>query len=158
MDTFIARALLEVALELTTFILIALVLARLGYSPLVPRDPLAWLSVLVVFVLLGVGMGITFAVLIDVAPRIDNLVHVLSMPLMILSGVIFHLDRLPAEVMQMLQYNPLLHLVELSRAAYLPGYVPIQGTNAVYPCVFTLVMLTIAMVLYRWRRQQLIAS
>jgi capsular polysaccharide transport system permease protein len=158
MDAYIARAALYVVLEIAIFLMTALLLARIGYGPMVPGDILAFMGVLSTFVLFGLGMGIVFSVLLDVAPRLEALTHVLTMPLMILSGVIFRLDRLPPEVIQMLLYNPLLHLVEMSRAAYLPSYVPLQGANMTYPGIWTLCTLTLAMMLYRWRRLQLIAS
>ncbi|MBN8489548.1 MAG: ABC transporter permease [Burkholderiales bacterium] len=158
MDAFIARAALDVVLEIVIFVITALLLARMGYGPLMPSDILAYLGVVTVCVLFGLGMGISFAVLLDVAPRLEAITHVLTMPLMILSGVIFPLHRLPPEALEVLLYNPLLHLVEMARLAFLPGYVPLQGAGMVYPLVWTLVTLTLAMMLYRWRRRMLIAS
>lgn len=158
MDAYIARAALYVSLEIAIFLMSSLLLARMGYGPLIPHDILAFMGVIGVFVVFGVGMGIVFSVMLDLAPRLDTITHVLTMPLMILSGVIFRLDQLPPEVIRALLYNPLLHLVELSRLAYLPSYTPLQGVNMTYPGMWTLCTLTLAMMLYRWRRRQLIAS
>ena len=76
---------------------------------------------------------------------------------LIISGVIFPLHGLPAEMLRWLLLNPILHLVELSRVAFLPGYVPVQGVNLSFPLMYALVMLTLGMVLYRLRRHQLAA-
>jgi len=158
MDAYIARAGLYVVLEIAIFLMSGLVLARMGYGPMIPADILAFMGVIGVFVLFGVSMGIVFSVLLDVAPRLDTITQVLTMPLMIVSGVIFKLDQLPPEVIQMLLYNPLLHLVELSRVAYLPSFTPLPGVNLAYPGMWTICTLTLAMMLYRWRRRMLIAS
>ena len=158
MDAYIARAGLYVVLEIAIFLMSGLALARMGYGPMIPADILAFMGVVAVFVLFGVSMGIVFSVLLDVAPRLDTVTQVLTMPLMIVSGVIFKLDQLPPEVIEVLLYNPLLHLVELSRLAYLPSFTPLPGVNMVYPGMWTICTLTLAMMLYRWRRRLLIAS
>ncbi|MBQ0959950.1 ABC transporter permease [Ideonella sp. 4Y11] len=158
MDAFVARTALYVVLEIAIFLMTALLLARMGYGPMVPHDILAFMGVLSQFVLFGLALGIIFAVLLDVAPRLDAVTSVLTMPIMILSGVIFRLDQLPPEVIQLLLYNPLLHLVEMSRVAYLPSYRPLQGANILYPSMWTICAVTLALMLYRWRHRQLIAS
>lgn len=158
MDAFVARTLLYVAMEVAIFLMTALLLARMGYGPLIPRDILAFMGVLILFVLQGLSLGIMFAVLLDLAPRLDLVTSVLTMPLMVISGVIFRLNDLPPEVIQWLLYNPLLHLVEMSRLAYLPTYRPLQGANIYYPMMWVIVTTTLALMLYRWRHRQLIAS
>ena len=158
MDTFIARAVLEIALQAIIFLLIALALARVGYAPLVPQDLLAFLGVVSMFAALGIGMGICSAVLDDIIPRYGVFIGLVTMPLAIVSGVIFPLTKLPQSLLYWFLFNPVLHLVELARHAYLPGYVMVQGVNASYPAAFILVVLALAMSMYRVRRRELIAS
>lgn len=157
MDTFVARAVLEIAIESITFVLIAVGLVRMGYGPLLPVDVLAYILIVCVFCLLGVSLGICTAIGQDVFPRLGSVVSVVTMPLMILSGVIFPLHNLPSEMTYWLLMNPVLHLVELARVAYLPGYVMVQGVSLWFPLWFTLIVTALAMSLYRVRRRQLIA-
>lgn len=158
MDAFVARAALEVALEVVTFVILVLLMIRVGFGPLVPHDLLGFMAVWGLFSLIGFGMGISWAVIEDVLPRFGVVTHVIAMPLMLVSGVIFPLHKAPPEMIAWLLYNPLLHLVEEARYFYLPGYMPVPGVSLAYPAMFCLCIVTLGMVLYRWRRKQLIAS
>jgi capsular polysaccharide transport system permease protein len=82
----------------------------------------------------------------------------LTMPLYLSSGVIFPVDRLPQEYLDWLLLNPLLHLVELSRHAFIPAYVPAPGVNASYPILFMLATCAAALLLYRADRLRLVTS
>lgn len=155
MDTFIARALLEITIQVVTFVMVALVLSRMGYSGLLPRDVLAYLLVVAQLSLIGIGLGMIWAVVVDFSPHFNSVTQLIAMPLMFISGVIFPLHSLPQEFTGWLMLNPILHLVELSRHAYLPGYVMVQGVNPVYPMVVSVVLLSLAMALYTLRRRHL---
>jgi capsular polysaccharide transport system permease protein len=65
---------------------------------------------------------------------------------------------LPREYIEILLWNPMLHLVELSRASFIAAYTPTRGINALYPALVMLVFGALGMLLYRARRQELIAS
>jgi capsular polysaccharide transport system permease protein len=158
MDAFVARVLLELALDTFIFILLAVLLARFGWGPMLPVDVLAYLGVVAMFVLFGVGLGISSAVICDVMPRFAVATQLIAMPLMILSGVVFPLHGMPQAALDVFLLNPVLHLVELARHAYLPNYVPVNGVNAAYPLKIVLVSLALAMSLYRVRRRELIAT
>ena len=158
MDTYLARTLLELVLDTVTYLLIAVGLWRIGFSPIFPHDPLAYMAIVGVFVATGFGMGVTWSVLVDVLPRFGTFTAIVSMPLMIISGVIFPLHGLPQELLSWLLLNPILHLVELARVAFLPGYVPVAGVGLSLPLMFALVMVTVGMVLYRLRRHHLAAG
>lgn len=157
MDAYLARAGLEISLDIATFIVLALLMSRIGYSPLLPHDPLAFMAMVALLCLIGIGMGISWSVIEDIVPRFGTVSHVVAMPLMILSGVIFPLHNAPPALLELMLLNPILHLVEEARFYFLPGYVMVQGTNLTYPAAFTLCICTLGMVLYRWRHKQLIA-
>lgn len=158
MDTYLARTVLDVLLDTVTYLLIAVGLWRIGFSPIFPHDPLAFMGIVGVFVATGFGMGMTWSVLVGFSPRIGTFTSIVSMPLMIVSGVIFPLHGMPAEMLSWLLLNPILHLVELARVAFLPGYVPVGGVGLGFPMLFALVMVTLGMVLYRLRRHHLAAG
>lgn len=158
LDAFIARALLEVFIHTVLFCFILGLMAWMGHHPAVPHDPLAYIGVVAVFVLLGSGLGVLTAVIVDVLPKFDVFVRVITMPLYLFSGVIFTLDRLPQAYQQWLLYNPMLHLVELARYTYLPGFVTLNGVSVAYPLMWVLCVWTLGLSLYWQRRQQLVAS
>jgi capsular polysaccharide transport system permease protein len=74
------------------------------------------------------------------------------------TGVIFPVHLLPQEYLDWLLWNPMLHLIELSRHSFMPQYRPLDGVNLLYPLGCTLLFLTIGLAQYRIKRLRLIAS
>ena len=133
------------------------ILAWLGFS-VVPAGPLEMIGVSALMILLGTGFGIFNAVVSHDRPRLRSFIRMTMMPLYFASGVIFQVDLLPREYLDWLLLNPLLHLVELSRHAFIPAYVPAHGVNALYPLLWTLAVGALAMLLYRANRLRLVTS
>ncbi len=158
LDALVARTILEVMLSVLIFILCFLVLWRIGSRPTWPHDFLAYLTVVMIFVILGFGLGLMSAVALHFSPRISFIISLLSMPLQFLSGAIFPVSSMPKEVLAWLLLNPLLHLTELSRYAFLPGYVVIQGTNVFYPIYWIVVIWALGLSMYWVWRQRLAGS
>lgn len=158
-DTLVARVILEFTIDLFVFLLLVACLDWIGLGvSVLPADPLAYLVAVGAFVLLGVGVGLVLASVIGILPRLTSAVQLLAFPLYFASGVLMSVHALPRSTLDYLLYNPLLHLVELARAAYLPGYMPIQGVNWWYPVSVTLVLWTLGMSLYRVRRRKIAAG
>lgn len=156
LDAMTARTVLEICIDVVVFVLAMMLLGRFGYHPVIPHDALPVLAALLLLALLGAGLGVLSAVLVDVLPRFGNLVQLISMPMYLLSGIIFSLHHLPAEMLAWLLWNPVLHLVELLRASYVPGYTLLQGVNWRTPIEQIVVIWALALNLYWLRRQQLI--
>ena len=158
MDAFISRALLELVLTGLVFTMSMLILARLGLSHTVPERLLYFLVVCAIYYFFGVGMGLLLAGLSGPMPRIGTLVSLVSMPLYILSGVVFTFKPPTPSIHEALLLNPLMHLVECGREAYLSGYRPIQGISLGYPAFWALMLCAMGMVICRIRRQELAAG
>lgn len=158
MDAFISRAILELVLNAVTFVLSMLILARMGLPFTVPEHLLYLLVVWSIYFLFGVGMGMLLAGLSGLMPRIGTLVGLVSMPLYMLSGVIFAFRAPTADINALLLLNPLMHLVECGREAYLAGYRPGQGISLSYPALWALTLCFLGMGICRIRRQELAAG
>ncbi len=157
LDTLLSRACVEALMNLLVYAFTLGILAWLGYS-VMPAAPLEMIGVNLILILLGTGFGVLSAVVSHERPRLRSFIRMLMMPLFFASGVIFQVDLLPREYLDWLLLNPLLHLVELSRHAFIPAYVPAEGVNALYPFVFTLVLGALAMLLYRADRLRLVTA
>ncbi len=157
LDTLLSRACVEALMNLLVYAFTLGILAWLGYS-VMPAAPLEMIGVNLILILLGTGFGVLSAVVSHERPRLRSFIRMLMMPLYFASGVIFQVDLLPREYLDWLLLNPLLHLVELSRHAFIPAYVPAEGVNALYPFVFTLVLGALAMLLYRADRLRLVTA
>lgn len=156
-DTLISRALVESMMNLAVYAVSLGILGWLGYHVL-PWLPLEMLGVNVLIILFGTGWGIFVAVLTYNRPRLRSMVRMIMLPLYLASGVLFPVDILPRVYIDVLLWNPLLHLVELSRQSFIAAYTPTQGVNALYPLMVMMVLGAAGMLLYRVKRHLLIAS
>ena len=157
-DALATRALLEVTLRSVVY---ALVLAALGWFGfhVIPARPLELIGVSAVLVMLGASFGLLFAVATDEFPKARVFIRMLfGMPLYLASGVIFSVHRLPPDVQVWLQWNPVLHLIELSRASFFPSYRAMQGVSLHYPAGLAVALAFFGMALYRVRRDQLMSA
>jgi capsular polysaccharide transport system permease protein len=157
LDPLLARALVELMMNLAGYAVTLGVLAWLGYH-VVPHQPLEMIGVNLLLAFFGTAFGIFTAVLSHGRARLRSLIRMALMPLYFASGVIFHVDLLPREYIDWLLWNPVLHLVELSRHAFIESYVPTDGINGLYPLLFALTLAALGLALYRAKRLQLVAS
>lgn len=155
-DTLIARAFLETIIYVTVYILLMLVMWAGGefyeISNLL-KLVLAW-SLLIAF---SSGMGVIFMVVGNAFAEMQKFLPILLKPLYFASGIMFPLHSIPKEYWPYLLWNPLLHAVELSREAVVPGYVS-EGVSIVYLASFTLVTLFVGLALYRTREEAMLTS
>lgn len=156
-DTLVSRAIVEAIMNLLVYAFTLGVLGWLGYS-VIPYGPLEVLGVNAMMILLGTSFGIFCAVIGHDRPRVRSFIRMTMMPLYLMTGILFPVDFLPREILDWLLLNPLLHLVEISRHAFIAEYVPADGVNALYPALFTVTLMALAMLLYRAERLRLVTS
>jgi len=155
LDAVIARGIVECVLWLAVLVLTLSVLDGIGWHA-VPANPLQLFAAAGLMCLLGSGTGLLVAVATHGLPKVRKVVNMIYLPLYILSGVIFSIQRLPRSYQEWLIWNPLLHLVELSRSAFEPRYHSGLSIGFGYPAAVGLVVLTLALALYRRDRQRLL--
>lgn len=155
-DAMVARALIECALYATLYVILMLFFAWLG-DRVIPHRPLEYMGVVLLFIVWGVALGMVSTIVAHNRPPVRTFLRLLSFPLYLLSGVLIPLSRFPATMHEYLLWNPLLHVVELSRWAFFPTYHAFNGTNLAYPLSLGLVLLVVGMVMYRINRLKLLA-
>jgi capsular polysaccharide transport system permease protein len=158
MDTFIARAILDVSIAVILYSGMAFGMSLFGYAPMTPADPLGFFVVVFVAILIGFGLGLCTAMFTNLLPRFDVFAGLLAAPLTLFSGVMFQLNNLPEYVLSWFRLNPLLHVVELGRQYFLGGYKPVNGCNLWYPLLFAVCLIALGMSMYRVRRRQLVST
>jgi len=72
--------------------------------------------------LLGVSVGTVFGLAYCYIPELKKVLQLLTRPLFFISGIFFSLQDIPREYWHYLDWNPLLHAVELTRYAAYPSY------------------------------------
>jgi capsular polysaccharide transport system permease protein len=75
-------------------------------------------------VTLGAGIGTMNCYLVKQFPVYANLWRIVTRPLMLVSGVMFLVERLPAEWQPWFLWNPLVHVVAEVRSGFYHGYDP----------------------------------
>lgn len=156
-DTLLSRAVVEALMNLAVYILTLGLLGALGFH-IAPAQPLQMLVVNALLIFFGTALGILAAVISHDRARLRSFIRMLFLPLYFASGVLFKVDLLPREYIEWLLWNPLMHLVELSRHSFITQYQPTQGVNLLYPMLFALCTAALGLGLYRVNRQRLIAS
>ncbi len=157
LDVLVARAVIESGMSLVVFLFTMAVLGWLGYQVL-PADPLAMVGVNLLLIAFGTSYGLVMAVLTHDRQRLRAMVRMVNVPVYLASGVMFPVDLLPRDARDVLLWNPLLHLVELSRHAFIPAYQPLPGVQAGYPALLMLLMMAWGLALYRRNQQKLTTS
>lgn len=150
MDVFVAKAMAHCVIQAVVFIIVIAGLAMFGYDVLPPR-PLELACVLVLTTVLAFGLGLLFAAVASLVPDIRAVIHVMFMPLYFVSGILFPVTRFSDEWMRWMAINPVLHLVELSRAMGVDSYEPMKYLSITYPVGLALVATLIGLMLYRLR-------
>ena len=87
---------------------------------------------------LGVGLGLLTSVAATLVPEVGKVIRMLSLPLLIISGVIFPLNQLPHWLLEYLMYNPIPHGLETLRLGFFENYQTIHGTSMLYFWLVTL--------------------
>ena len=145
-DTVITRCLLEGVILLVIAGLVAGVLVLMGHT-LTADDPLALLWAALGLWLLGLGWGLTTSVLTELVPEMANILNLLMMPLMLISGAIFPLSAVPYPWREWLMFNPVAHGIEGVRAGISSYYhhVPELSLGYLHGFALTLVFVGLAL-------------
>lgn len=117
LDLMVARLLLEGATFLVVFVVIIGGGMLLGFaSP--PDRPFRLLQTLLVAIALGASIGTLVGALTMNFPWLDHFMQAFWRAMRWTSGLFFTLQQLPMAMQDILVWNPVLHVIELQRAAY----------------------------------------
>lgn len=120
-DVAIARALLEYLTKLTATLVLMLVYIAAGV-PAGINDPLGVILAFLLICYIGTMFGHISACLAVVMPSSLFIITSTRRILFFTSGAMFLLSDVPQEWRVYLLYNPLAHVIDLSRGAWIRGY------------------------------------
>jgi capsular polysaccharide transport system permease protein len=150
MDVFIAKALAHCAIEAIVFGVVLSGLAMMAFD-VVPAHFVEFAGVLVLTVVMAFGLGLLFAAIGSLVPDAKSVIRLMFLPLYLASGVLFPISRFPDEWIDWFALNPVLHLVELSRATAIEHYEPMRQLNSLFPLTIALATNFIGLAMYRLR-------
>jgi capsular polysaccharide transport system permease protein len=157
LDALLGRAIVEVILNLVVYVFTLMILAWAGYH-VVPDGLLGLVGAQALLMMLGLSFGIFIATVGHGRPRLRSFVRISMFPLYLASGVIFPIHTAPRDILPYLLLNPLAHLIDLSRHAFIPQYTAIPGVTVTVPVLWTVGLGALAMLNYRAKRHTLVTS
>ena len=108
------------------------------------RAVAAWLSLWS----LGLGLGLLTSVVSTLVPELGRVITMLSLPLLIISGVILPLNSLPHWLLEYLMLNPIPHGLETLRLGFFDKYQVVQGTSMLYLWLFTFTLIALGLLMH----------
>ena len=155
MDCIISRLIFVVLIQIVVGVFIYAAILNLwdtktvlNFGPILHSMALA--------VLLGFGVGCINAYLFKVFPTWRHIWGIATTPLFLLSCVIYSYEQVPQPFDAWLVYNPLVHIVALSRTGFYHGY-PAHHVETLYPLAVGLCLSIIGLILLNQGRGRLLA-
>lgn len=142
-DTILARALLISATYLVIMVIFYSALIAVGMAEL-PARPEQLILVFFTTALLGLGYGTLNAVIASLWDTWIQIEKVLTRPLFFISGIFYVPSQLPVRAQEVLQWNPILHLVEGFRHGFYPNY-KTSILDMTYPAIVGTILLLIGL-------------
>lgn len=155
-DTYIARVLVESAIMSCVYVTILFILGFWFAYDVRIAYPIQWFGALLNGILFAIGLGISFSIVVQAMPNAKSFIRLLFLPMYLISGIIFPLWVIPQKYLPWVLWNPFAHLIDNIRSAVFLNYPVTQGVNYSYPFFMTLMLLFIALGLYRVRKQALL--
>ncbi len=120
-DLLFAAALLEALNAIIIFVMIwVLISAIFGPPPI--HNPLEFINGLLLTAVFGAAVGRFAAILGMVSETAKRMVPVVLRPMFWISGIFFTAPELPSSLLPYMQWNPLLHAIEITRSGVFLDY------------------------------------
>ncbi|QGQ70014.1 ABC transporter permease [Halomonas sp. PA16-9] len=146
-DPVLVRIFLEGMLRSFIFLIFIVGGLMLGldlYPDNAIRAMLGWLSLWC----LGIGLGLVTSVVSSLVPEAGKVISMLSLPLMIISGVFFPLNAMPHWLLEYLMLNPIPNGLETLRLGFFDKYQVVTGTSMLYFWLFTLTLIALGLLMH----------
>lgn len=157
-SVYVTRTILEVMIYGIIFGMLLLFFWWFDLAPFSIGHPLELFGVLGMIILFAMAVGIGLSVLMHRFSNLKLLVKVGFTLLYFLSGIMYPLWILPGQYLYFLQFNPLLHLIELFRESFFNYYPRVDIVTVSYPLGSVLLIGFIGLWFYHKRESILRSS
>ncbi|MEQ9320393.1 MAG: ABC transporter permease [Polyangiaceae bacterium] len=153
LDLVAARTALEIATHVVVF---ALLMAGAAMVDGVPRidNLLMATGGLLLGAGLGAALGMVLCGLSVFSNSVERLIGPMMRPLFWVSALFFSTNEIPSDARNVLLYNPVLHVVELTRSGWFPGY-DVPQVSLLYPALWIFILFYFGLTLERVARRRL---
>jgi capsular polysaccharide transport system permease protein len=148
----LASGLFEVLVKIFVFIGIYIFMYFMRIE-IVVDNPLLLIAAFVQVWILALILGLLFGILSLYVPELSKIQSLLTRPLFFISGTFFSLQDIPREYWWLLDWNPILHAIELSRYAAYTSYQD-QGVSFGFLNIVVLCLSFVSLSIYynQWRQ------
>ncbi|WP_188115136.1 ABC transporter permease [Salinicola endophyticus] len=98
--------------------------------------------------MLGVGLGVLLSVASGLVSEVGRVVRIVTLPLLLISGVIFPVTYVPAQYQEYLLWNPIVHGLESMRLSFFDSYHTIPGIDMIYLWLWALTSLSLGLIMH----------
>lgn len=154
---YATRIILEVLIYGTIFGIILIGFWWLDIAQVQIGFPLELLLVSILIVCFSSVVGIALSLLIHKLPSLKIAVKIMFTLIYFLSGIMYPLWIIPSQYLVYLEYNPLLHLIEMFRESFFSYYPHVEGISYTIPLWTILIIGYIGMWFYT-KRETLLRS
>lgn len=156
LDPLITRLIIEVVTYIVVLCIILSVMAWMGFN-IEMQDFLAFLMVNLLLISLALGLGISLCVASVYWEDTNKIVGMIMMPMFLISGIFFTATMIPQKYLYLFDWNPIFHIIELTRQAMFVSYTSPVG-DWQYVAFCALVANAAGLMLYQVSRQRFITS
>ena len=103
---------------------------------------------------LGAALGMVLCGLSVFSNSVERLIGPMMRPLFWVSALFFSTNEIPSDARNVLLYNPVLHVVELTRSGWFPGY-DVPQVSLLYPALWIFILFYFGLTLERVARRRL---
>jgi capsular polysaccharide transport system permease protein len=153
-DLFLARAIIESITLLAVGLLFVLLWTWIGRE-LPVRDPLKLVRALGLLFFIGLGIGLTYGVYGAIFSDLQRVFGITMRPMFFISGLFFTMEMVPLRYRYLVDWNPVLHAIDVARDAALPAYQSPASEAYVLFCAGCFLLLGLAA--YRRHLSQLVS-
>lgn len=156
-DTVLVRCYIEFSLKSFIALLFILGGSLLGLK-IIPDLPIEAMFVWLSLWMLGLGIGLVVSVLATLVNEIGIIIRVISVPLLLLSGVIIPVTLIPHHLQAYILLNPIVHGLETLRMTFFQNYVSIPGIDLMYLWYWALTSILLGLILHKYFEARLKAQ
>lgn len=154
-DAFASRVFLEFFIYSTVYVTLMLGLIHLEHK-FVFFKPLELIICYICTFLMGSGFSLIVISLSALYPDIRKVVGIVLRCAYFISGILFPIKVIPAEYRYLLAWNPIVHVMELTREALFPAFKGSVG-NLPYVCISTIIIVFLGLTSYYLTKNKILS-
>lgn len=155
-DTIIARTILESFISGMVYILLMSLLWLIG-EEIAINNFIQLVCVWGLLIVFSTGIGLIFMVIGNRYPESEKFLPILLKPLYFVSCVMFSLHHIPPDYQPYLLWNPIVHIIELSRESVVSSY-HVENISLGYLAFCSLSVFFFGLALYRTQEEAMLTS